>query len=200
MNLKTLMGASLAALALTLASCSQGSSDIASETTKAVTADAKPILGSFGIATENMDTSVDPGDNFYEYVNGGWLANITIPADKSRYGAFTILRDKSEERVRGIIEAAAENKSPSADEKRIGDFYNAYLNIEKIEEMGLQPIQKDLDRIRAAQTHEDILKLMTDTRLGLASPVAPYVYIDAKQNDQYIVYLTQSGLSLPSPR
>ncbi len=198
MSLKKLMGASLAVMALTLAGCNSGSSDTSTAATKIAAADAKPILGTFGIATENMDTSVEPGDNFYEYVNGGWLQNIEIPSDRSRYGAFSILRDKSEKRVRGIIEAAASNANPSADEKRIGDFYNAYLNTDRIESLGLDPIQDGLDRIKAARTHADILKLMADAKLGLASPVAPFVYIDFKQNDQYITYISQSGLSLPN--
>ena len=198
MTLKTIMGSSFAVIALSLASCSNGSGDSTSTPTQSVKADAKPILGSFGIATDNMDTSVDPGDNFYEFVNGGWLAELEIPSDRSRYGSFAILRDKSEERVRSILEAAAANENPSADEKRIGDFYKAYLNTEKIESIGLEPIQKDLDRIRGAKTHEDILNLMTDARLGLASPVVPSVRIDAKQNDQYSVHLSQSGLSLPN--
>ena len=209
MTLKTVMGASFAVIALSLVSCNNSSGEATSKTTKAVKeaasntvksveVNSKPILGNFGIATDNMNTSVNPGDNFYEYVNGGWLEKIEIPSDRSRYGSFSILRDKSEKRVRGIIEAAAKSENPSADEKRIGDFYNAYLNTDRIEQMGLKPIQKDLDRIRAAKTHEDILKLMTDRRLGLARPVAAFVGIDAKQNDQYIVQLTQSGLSLPN--
>jgi predicted metalloendopeptidase len=193
------MGASFVVLALTLTGCDSGSADMSTKTaTKAKMADATPILGSFGISLENMDESVEPGDNFYEFVNGGWLASFDIPSDKSTYGAFTILRDKSEERVRGIIEAAAASKKPSADEKRIGDFYNAYLNTDRIEELGLKPVQNDLDRIRSARSHADILKLMADAKLGLDSPVAPFVYIDFKQNDQYITYIAQSGLSLPN--
>lgn len=195
MTLKNAMGASLAAIALTLGACNSGTRDVGHEVTKV---DLKPVLGTFGIATENMDTSIAPGENFYEFVNGGWLANTEIPSDRSRYGAFSILRDQSEKRVRGIIEAAAKNEKPSADEKRIGDFYNAYLDTDKIESAGLAPIQGALDRIKAAKTHADILSLMTDTRLGLDSPVSPYVYIDAKDNDNYIVYLTQSGLTLPN--
>jgi len=152
MTLKTVMGASIAVIALTLASCKNGSDETSSAATKpaaseastAAKADAKPILGSFGIATDNMDLSVDPGENFYEYVNGGWLSATEIPSDRSRYGSFSILRDKSEKRVREIIEAAAKSDSPSADEKRIGDFYNAYLNTKRIEKLGLKPIQKDL--------------------------------------------------------
>ena len=197
MSFKKVMGASLAVMALTLAGCDGGSMD-ASTKAGSSAVNSKPVLGSFGIATDNMNTAIAPGDNFYEFVNGGWLNETEIPSDRSRYGAFSILRDKSEARVREIIEAAAKNKNPSADEKRIGDFYNAYLDMDKIESEGLAPIQADLDRIRAAETHADILKLMADSRLGLDAPVAPYVYIDAKKNDEYAVYLTQSGLSLPN--
>ena len=198
MTLRKAMGASLAVLALTLSACNSGSDDTSTTATKSAAESGKPILGTFGIATDNMDESVSPGENFYEYVNGGWLTKTAIPSDKSRYGAFTVLRDKSETRVREIIEAAAESENPSADEKRIGDFYNAYLDTDQIEEKGLQPVQADLDRIKAAKTHDDILDLMADVRMGLDAPVSPYVYIDAKENDKYAVYLTQSGLSLPN--
>ena len=186
MTFKKAMGASFAVIALTLAAC-----DNAAEKQPAV-------LGTFGIAIDNMDMAVQPGENFYEYVNGGWLAKTEIPSDRARYGAFSVLSDRAEKRVREIIETAANSENPSADEKRIGDFYNAYLNTDRIEELGLTPIQGDIDRIRAAETKDDILKLMADTSLGLDAPVSPYVYIDAKDNDQYIVYLTQSGLSLPN--
>ena len=199
MKLKTIMGASLTALALTLAACDSGSKiDTESAVKTAHVPSGNAILGSFGIATEHMDKTVNPGDNFYAFVNGNWLAKTEIPSDKSAYGSFTILRDKSEKRVREIIESAATKANPSADEKRIGDFYNAYLNTDRIEKMGLKPIKKDLNRIKAAKSHDDILKLMSDAKLGLASPVAPFVYIDFKQNDQYITYLGQSGLSLPN--
>ena len=206
MMLKTAMGASLAVLVLTLSACKDTSetktTPAAVKTTPAVkTVEAKAsnaILGSFGIETANIDSRVKPGDNFYAHVNGNWLKNTEIPSDKSRYGSFIILRDKAEKRVRGIIESAANKETPSADEKRIGDFYNAYLNTDRIESLGLSPIKKNLDRIKAAKSHADILKLMADAKMGLASPVSPFVYIDFKQNDEYIVYLSQSGLSLPN--
>jgi len=186
MTFKKAMGASFAVIALTLAACNNA-------------AEKQPaVLGTFGIAIDNMDMAVQPGENFYEYVNGGWLAKTEIPSDRARYGAFSVLSDRAEKRVREIIETAANSENPSADEKRIGDFYNAYLNTDRIEKLGLTPIQGDIDRIRAAETKDDILKLMADTSLGLDAPVSPYVYIDAKDNDQYIVYLTQSGLSLPN--
>ncbi len=200
MTLKSIMGTSFAVLALSLAACSDKSADITADNTiKSATTETKTaVLGTFGVSTENIDSSVKPGDNFYEHVNGGWLKTMEIPADRSRFGAFNVLSDQAEARVRTIIETAASKSNPSADEKRIGDFYNAYLNMDVIEEKDLSPIKDDLDRIGAAKTHDDILALMSDASMGLDSPVAPYVYIDAKKNDEYIVYMTQSGLSLPN--
>jgi len=198
MKMKHLIIPSL--LVLGLAACNnstQSATDTSAEVA-AVAEAASAKLGTFGIALEHMDTSVQAGDNFFEYVNGTWLKNTEIPSDRSRYGSFSILRDQAEERTRRIIENAASKTSPSADEKRIGDFYNAYLDTETIEAKGLAPVQADLDKIRAAASHKDILMLMADVSMGLDSPVSPYVYIDAKKNDEYAVYLTQSGLGLPN--
>ncbi|WP_371398588.1 M13 family metallopeptidase [Algimonas porphyrae] len=159
---------------------------------------ADPQLGTFGVSLENMDTAVDPGDNFFEYVNGTWLAETEIPADRSRYGSFNVLSDRAEERVRGIIEAAASADNPTADEKRIADFYNAYMDLDAIEAAGLAPISEDLARIRAADDLNSIVDLMSDPALGLRAPVNPYIYIDAKENDTHSIYLSQSGLGLPN--
>jgi len=203
MTLKKTMGASLAVIALTLAACNNADQSKSTNTVDATDVvktamTTTPKLGTFGISLEGIDESVQPGDNFYEFVNGNWLKTFEIPSDRARYGAFSVLADQAEKRVRGIIESAASNDNPSADEKRIGDFYNAFLNTDRIEELGLTPIQGQIDAIRAAKTKDDILELMADTGMGLDAPVSPYVYIDAKQNDEYIVYLTQSGLSLPN--
>lgn len=196
MTFKHFAGASLAALALTLSACGDATKSPGDNTS--VASSAKPVLGTFGIATDHMDTSVTPGDDFFRYVNGAWLDSKEIPADRSRYGAFSLLADQAEARVRTIIEDAATKENPSADEKRIGDFYNAYLNTDAIEANDLKPVMKDIQRIKSAKTHEDIVKLMADPALGLSAPVGPYIYIDAKKNDEYTVYLTQSGLGLPN--
>jgi predicted metalloendopeptidase len=198
MKMKHLIIPSL--LVLGFAACNNGTQSATDAATDVATVAeaASAKLGTFGIALEHMDTSVAAGDNFFEYVNGTWLKNTEIPSDRSRYGSFSILRDQAEERTRLIIENAASKANPSADEKRIGDFYNAYLDTDTIEAKGLAPIQADLDKIRAASSHKDILMLMADVSLGLDAPVSPYVYIDAKKNDEYTVYLTQSGLGLPN--
>lgn len=200
MALKHLIVPSL--IALSIAACApkdtaNTQTDTSASQVETVAA-AEPVLGTFGVSLENMDKTVDPGDNFFEYVNGTWLKNTAIPSDRSNYGSFAILRERAEERVRKIIEAAASKDNPSADEKRIGDYYNAYLDTETIEAKGLSPLQADMDKIRTATTHEDIAALMADIEMGLSAPINPYVYIDAKDNENYIVYMTQSGLGLPN--
>ncbi len=194
MTINKLLVPSLLALTLSLAACNNAGTKTAPETTPA----AQAVLGSFGIATENMDSSVKPGDNFFEYVNGTWLANTEIPADKSRYGSFNVLADEAEERVKAIIETAASKADPSADEKRIGDLFAAYTNTDAIEAAGLAPIAEDLRRIRSAESHEDVARLMADVSLSLDAPLSQYVWIDAKDNDNYTVYVGQSGLGLPN--
>ena len=197
MTLKHLAGISFTVLALALSAC--GDQTQSSQSSVAVNqSNAKPIMGSFGIELAHMDESVEPGDDFFRYVNGTWLKEKEIPSDRSRYGAFNILADKSETRVKEIIETAASKDNPGADEKRIGDFYNAYMDVDAIEAKDLKPLAKDILRIKQAKSHDDLISLMSDPELGLDSPVSQYVYIDAKQNDEYIVYLTQSGLGLPN--
>jgi len=199
MTLKNLITPSLLALTLSLAACGNAGTDTKTATNNEVAQlEAKPVLGSFGIATERMDKSVKPGDNFFEYVNGGWLANTEIPADRSRYGSFNILADEAEEQVRTIIEAAASKEQPSVDEKRIGDLFAAYTNTNAIEAVGLAPIAEDLVRIRSVKTRDDIGRLMADASLNLDAPISQFVWIDAKENENYAVYLGQSGLGLPN--
>ena len=162
----------------------------------------QPRLGSFGIALENIDMSVKPGDDFFRYVNGNWLKTTEIPADRSRYGGFSILRDLSDEQVKAIIEMAAQasstNSPDGSDSQKIGHFYTAFMDEAAIESAGLTPIQADIDHIRAAQNYNDIARLMGMADLALATPIAPFVSIDSKDVSRYIVFLTQSGLAMPS--
>ena len=121
----------------------------------------KAAIGSFGIDLAAMDTSVKPGDDFYKYVNGKWLASFPIPADKTRYGQFDVLRDQSESDVRSIIEELSKT-APTAGsvQEKVVNFYNSWMDEAAIEAAGITPIQADLDAINAAKTKADIIKLM----------------------------------------
>ncbi|MGB0906256.1 MAG: M13 family metallopeptidase [Maricaulaceae bacterium] len=196
MSLKKLIIPSV--IALTIASCSDlniKGEDVAQ--TSAPVAEA--VLGSYGIATENMDLSVKPGDNFFRYVNGKWLDNTEIPADKSNYGSFNMLADESDERVKAIIEAASATPAKKgSEEQKIGDFYAAFMDTDSIEAAGLDAVKGDLAKIAAVTSHAEAAALMGDPSLGLGAPIGGWVDVDVKDIENYIFYLTQSGLGMPN--
>jgi putative endopeptidase len=105
--------------------------------------DPKPTYGTFGFDEAGMDKAIQPGDNFYLYANGSWAKDTPIPADKSNYGAFNLLQDKSQADTRDIIDEAA--KDPSS---KIGVAYSAYLDTATIESRGLAPIEPWLNETR----------------------------------------------------
>lgn len=151
--------------------------------------------GEFGIDTEVIKSSVKPGDNFFEYVNGGWLDDFEMPADYSRYGSFNILREKSEQRVRNIIDEISADAPPANTlEGKIAAIYNAYMDTDAIEAAGLEQAQPYLDKINAISSHEDLAKIFGAP--GFSSPIGGFVGIDAKQPDRYIFQLNQSGLGI----
>lgn len=196
--MKKLIIPSLMVLGLVACNAQTGSETIESSAVESVEM-TKPTLGTFGIDTTSMDKAVEPGDNFFKYMNGTWLETTEIPADRSSFGGFAILRDLSEERVKGIIEDVAQKEGElTSDEQKIRDFYNAFMDLEAIEAAGLNPIQGDIAKIRGVSTREDVLAVMGDPELGVRSVVAPFIGVDLKDNDNYIVYLTQSGLGMPN--
>ena len=95
-------------------------------------------FGGWGVDLTQLDPAVDPGDDFNAYVNGAWISSFEIPADQSRYGSFDLLREKSEQRVRFIIDDLAA-AAPAIDtpEGKIGAIYNAYMNTDAINAAGL---------------------------------------------------------------
>jgi predicted metalloendopeptidase len=103
-----------------------------------------------GIATEYIDPSVRPQDDFYEHLNGKWLKTVEIPADKSSWGSFAKLRDDTLPQLRGIIEkAAANNAAKGTDAQRIGDYYASFMDEAKLEQLGIAPLNGELAKIAA---------------------------------------------------
>ncbi|MHA7871367.1 MAG: M13 family metallopeptidase, partial [Hyphococcus sp.] len=159
----------------------------------------QPELGDFGVETDYIDANIDPGDDFYRHVNAGWLDTFEIPDEFSSYGSFTVLFERSEERVKQIIENAANSRNAAGSvEQKIGDFFASYLDVEAINAAGLQPIADDLAAIEALTTHEEVARLMARPDLALESFIGGWVDVDSKQPNRYIFYLTQSGLGMPN--
>ena len=152
-------------------------------------------MGRLGVDLTLRDETVDPGDDFYTYANGKWLDSFVIPSDRTRYGAFTLLAEKSEQRVLNIIQELAEAEpDPSTLEGKVASVYNAYMDTSGIEAAGLAPATPYLSKIEGLSSREDLAKLFAAT--GYSSPIAGWVDVDSKQTDQYIFYVTQSGLGI----
>jgi putative endopeptidase len=157
-----------------------------------------PALGS-GVILSNFDRSVRPQDDFYRFVNGQWLKNTPIPADKSNYGSFTMLADEAEKNLRVIVEEAAAAKAPTgSDQQLIGDFYTSFMDEARAEQLGLAPLQPELDRIAAIKDRKQLLAYLSRAQLLLIdTPIGAQVFADAKNPDMNTLWVAQSGLGLP---
>ncbi len=162
-------------------------------------ATAPPTQKASGIDRSLFSDKVAPGENFYEYANQKWLETTEIPGDESNYGIFTMLDDETQEQVRELIESAAKSESqPGSAAQKVGDLYNSVMNVEARNHAGIAPLQELLQAIRASETREQLAATMGQLiRAGIVGPFAPYISVDAKNSDQYTVYLSQSGLTLP---
>jgi len=153
-----------------------------------------------GLDLTNVDDSVRPQDDLYQYINGKWLEKTEIPADKSNYGTFTELYDQSQIDLKAIIEESAYSKDrkDGSDEQKVGDFYLSFMDSNLVEKLELEPLKEDLAMIDAVKSKKDLAKLLGYfEKIGVQKQFALYVNQDLKQSDQYICYLTQSGLGLP---
>jgi len=153
-----------------------------------------------GIDLDALDPATRPQDDLYRHVNGTWLATHEIPADRAIDGSFLQLRDLSEERVRAIIEdlAAASDTQPGTTAAKIGALFASFMDTERIAELGTTPIAAELALIEGATTQAELVGVLGALqRTGGGGAVGLYVDNDAKDPEQYRVYLVQSGLGLP---
>ncbi|MCA6421658.1 MAG: peptidase M13 [Flavobacterium sp.] len=154
---------------------------------------------SSGINVKNMDTLVKPGDNFASYVNGTWIKNTKIPADKASYGAFDILYDQSQKDVKTIIEEAAKsNNAAGTDEQKIGDYYASFMDRKTRDAKGIAPIQPELKAIDVITTYDDLAKYFGQAnRTGVNIPFNVSVNTDFKDPTKYVLITWQNGLGMP---
>ena len=179
-----------AATLLLVAACGQ-------EVSEPVAEETKELLSGIDLAA--MDTTVKPGDDFFAYVNGTWIAETEMPADKSRYGAFDRLRDESQEAVKAIIEESSNGDFPKgSDEQKVGDLYNSFLDWETRDARGMEPLQAELDRIEAIASHDELaVYFAAAAKRGLDAPFGVGQLPDPHNPQQYAIGAGQSGLGLP---
>jgi putative endopeptidase len=159
----------------------------------------KPQFGNWGFDVPGMDRSVKPGDNFFDFTSGTWAKVTQIPEDKPVWGGFVELDDLSTRRTRAIIEEAAKSGGAvGTNQRKVGDFYGAFMDEAAIEARGVAPLKPWLDRVAAIGTAADLAKAFGELgQYGVASPFGAQVDQDLKNNKVYAAYVGQEGLGLP---
>ena len=159
-----------------------------------------------GVDLAGMDKSIDPGDDFFAYANGGWSRAVQIPGDRPSYGAFDAIAEKVNGRTADLIKGAGKSSDPET--RKIGDYYEAFMNEAAIEKKGLSPIKAELDeingiadkttlaRVLGSQLRADVDPLnstnfYTDRLFGI------WVSPDFNKPTHNIAYMLQGGLGLP---
>jgi putative endopeptidase len=152
-----------------------------------------------GIDLSHVDPDFRPQDDLFGHVNGRWLAEYEIPADRATDGAFRHLFDCAEEQVRDLItEASSLDAAAGTDQQRIGDLYASFLDEAAVERRGSQPLRDELTMVDDAADPSELAALMGALqRTGVGGGVAMYVDTDAKDSARYLAHFTQSGIGLP---
>ena len=152
-----------------------------------------------GVDTTAFDRSVRPQDDFFRFVNGGWMKRTPIPDDAARWGSFDELDERSRESMRKVLEEASRSDAPPGSEKRkVGDLYASFTDSTFIEALGLTPLKGEFAAIAAITATEQLPTAFAHfARVGIARPFGVVVGPDRKKSTVNIVQISQAGLGLP---
>lgn len=147
----------------------------------------------------NIDPSVNPGVDFFQYANGGWLKRNPIPASESNWGIGNVVREQLYVNLRQINEQSASTAAaPGTDQQKIGDFWATAMDTAKAEQLGIHPLDAELARIDAIRNADDVLNVVfAEGPLEIGSLFDFGVYQDERKSDVMSVHLGQGGLGLP---
>ena len=150
-----------------------------------------------GIDTSELDPLVRPNDDLFRHVTGQWMARTAIPEDKARYGSFHVLAEEAEKAVRDIITGIAEAPAESV-ERKVGDLYASFMNVEFIDSQGITPIESQLAVAANVSTVSQLLDTVARLeRHGVGGFFDIFVDNDPGQPDRYLVFVEQGGINLP---
>lgn len=196
--MKTIIASAVCSSILLLSGCSN-SDESNSTAQNSIATPQKSILAS-GIEQTNIDKTIRPQDNFYRYINGGWMKKNKIPDDKTAIGSFYDLRDKADDDVKAIIEELAANKhlTMGSDEQKVADLFRSYMDTDARNALGTAPIKDIFNTINNLKNKDELATFFGKySSIGINNPLALYVNIDEKDSSSYAAYIWQNGLNLP---
>ena len=161
-------------------------------------ADSAPATLAIDIA--GLDPDIRVQDDLFRHVNGPWLRTADIPADRATAGAFMTLFDEAEKKVRTIIETCRDESDQSDDPevRKIGDLYASFMDEQRIEALGAQPLADELGQVEAITDVTSFVRILgTLERVGAGSVFGLFIAPDRGQPDRYVTHLSQDGLGLP---
>jgi putative endopeptidase len=180
----------LAVLALGLSACVHG------EPPREQATQPEAEIGAWGIDLTAMDPATAPGDDFHRYVNGQWLDTFEMPADKARYGIFDALRERSIEEVHEIItELAGQDHADGSLEQKVGKYYSAWMNVERLNELGAEPLKPHLQKFAAIEDRDSLM--MAFANVHVTAPFGVGIIPDPADTTRYTVFAGQDGLGMP---
>ena len=156
-----------------------------------------------GINPKEFNYLTRPQDSLYDHINSEWLKNTPIPSDQVGWGSYMTLREESYVNQRKLIEEiiqrmSQKNTNLSSEEIKIANLYNSYMDRDRINKLGYQPIVRDIQRIEEINDLKDLWAYFSySVRSGPSVPFTIAIYDDLKDPLNYTVYIDQSGLGLP---
>jgi putative endopeptidase len=152
------------------------------------------------VVFKNLDTTANPGTDFFAYANGGWIKKNPIPAAYSAWGIGNLVNEEIRNQLRKISEDALnEHAAKGSNSQKIGDFYASGMDSIKIEQQGLSPLKVEFDAIDQLKDVKSVLAAIAHLHtIGVGTFISPGIYQDAKQSDRMALHLWQGGLGLPN--
>lgn len=160
---------------------------------------ANPHYEPWGVDLSARNQDISPGDDFWGHANGQWADENEIPPERVSHGVWLEIHERAEKRVRGIIEELGEaDNEPGSPEQKVGDYYKSWMNVDQVNQLGLSPLQPDLDRIAAIEDTDGLAaEFGRQYFVYGASPFSAGLGINPKNPDEYRINVGLSGLGLP---
>jgi putative endopeptidase len=165
-----------------------------------IQAGSEPLYPPVGLDMTAADSTTRPGDDFFQYANGSWLARTPIAPDKPYMTEAQSVRNRVEDQLRGLIEAAAAHAGhePTDLDGKVGAFYTSFMKEEHRNALGMSPIERELAAIRQVRSRAQFARIMGESASGFAGTFFQVsIDVDLKDTGHYAIYLTQAGLTMP---